>query len=112
LVPEVEGSQIGAICAGAVSIKVTVPLILEKEEKYSGILLGFKGKTPIYSTAFINTHGSSFIRSKPDGAHHVTSSDFTLWILLNPKCVFVFGNDSVQAQAGTYPKAVSDSVDK
>jgi len=39
LVPEVEGTQIGAIFGGAVSIEVVVSLLSETEKKYSGILL-------------------------------------------------------------------------
>jgi hypothetical protein len=43
LVPEVEGAQIGAIFGGDVSINVTVSLLSEMEEKYSGPLWLFKG---------------------------------------------------------------------
>jgi hypothetical protein len=39
LVPEIEGTQIGAIFGGAVSIEVVVSLLSETEKKYSGILL-------------------------------------------------------------------------
>jgi hypothetical protein len=39
LVPEVEGTQIGAIFGGAVSIEVVALLLPETKKKYSGIVL-------------------------------------------------------------------------
>ena len=39
LVREIEGTQIGAIFGGAVSVEVVVSLLSETEKKYSGILL-------------------------------------------------------------------------
>ena len=43
LVTEVEGTQTRAIFGGAVSIQVTVPLVSEMQNKYSGNLLRLKG---------------------------------------------------------------------
>ena len=43
LVTEVEGTQTRAIFGGAVSIQVTVPLVPEMQNKYSGNLLRLKG---------------------------------------------------------------------
>jgi hypothetical protein len=79
LVPEVEGAQIEAISAGAVSIKVTVSLVSEMEKKYSGTMLRFKGHIPVrLNNTYINTHESSFIPSNSDEAGHIISSDFPL----------------------------------
>ena len=51
MVPEIEGAQIEAVSGGAVSIKVTVPLVSEMEKKYSGTMLRFKGYIPVESKA-------------------------------------------------------------
>jgi hypothetical protein len=56
LVAEVGSAQIGAISGGAFSIKVTVSLVSETEEKYSGTLLLFKECIPVDSKALTSTH--------------------------------------------------------
>jgi len=78
LVTEKEGKQSRAIFRGAVSIKVIVSQVSEMEKIFRHFMTVERINTRSFKSTHIIIHGSNFTPSKPNKAHHVMSSDFTI----------------------------------